>query len=90
MIIAVFAIVGLAHVIGTNGLTGTLDLFHDSTGAASATFAASRFAAGTLATLLVGALNDGTAWPLGVVVLLCAVMAMLATILALVTSSESR
>ena len=63
MIIAVFAIVGLAHVIGTNGLTGTLDLFHDSTGAASATFAASRFAAGTLATLLVGALNDGTLGP---------------------------
>lgn len=88
IVTAVFAIVGLAHIMGTNGLTGTLDLFRDRAGAASATFAASRFAAGMLATFLVGALNDGTAWPLGAVVLLCAVLAALATALAISMPSQ--
>ena len=76
---AVFAIVGLSHVIGTNGLTGTLDLFRDGAGATSASFSACRFSAGVLTTLLLGILNDGTARPLGIVVLLCAVMAVWGT-----------
>jgi MFS transporter, DHA1 family, multidrug resistance protein len=89
LMIAIFAIVGLAHIMGTNGLTGTLDLFREGSGAVSATFSASRFAAGILATLLVSALHDGTAWPLAVVILLCAVMAMLTTTIAIVASSKA-
>lgn len=85
IVAAVFAIVGLSHIIGTNGLTGTLGLFHDRAGAASATFAASRFIAGMAATMLISLLNDGTAWALGTVVLLCAIMTMVAAIVAVTT-----
>jgi len=85
---AVFAIVGLAHVMGTNGLTGALDLVRERAGAMSASFASCRFAAGVLATSAVGFLGDGTAWPLAAVVLACAVAAAFATAMALLAEPQ--
>lgn len=83
MAIAVFAIVGLSHVMGTNGLTGALDQFRERAGTVSASFASCRFAAGTFTTWLVGFLNDGTAWPLATAVLVCALGAAIAAAKAL-------
>lgn len=86
--IAVFAIVGLAHVMGTNGLTGALDQARERAGMMSASFASCRFAAGMFATSAVGILDDGTAWPLAVVVLICAIAAAMASMVAFFTESQ--
>ncbi len=80
---AVFFIVGLAHLMGSNGLTGMMESFGHRAGSATATFAASRLGAGAVATVLIGVLNDGKPWPLGVVVMACAVGAAVATVVAL-------
>ncbi|MGI9433865.1 MAG: multidrug effflux MFS transporter [Geminicoccaceae bacterium] len=78
MAAAVFAIVGLAHCMGTNGLTGILELSRERAGAASASFAACRFTVGIAATVAIGLLSDGTPRPLGYVVMICALAAFVA------------
>ena len=81
--IAVFAIVGLSHVMGTNGLTGALDQVRGRAGATSASFASCRFATGAITTWLVGVMNDGTTWPLAAAVMICAICAAVSTSVAL-------
>lgn len=83
---AVFFLVGLSHLMGTNGLTGMMEAFGHRAGSATATFAAARLGVGALATVLIGVLNDGSPWPLGAVVMVCAVLAAASTIVALRTS----
>jgi DHA1 family bicyclomycin/chloramphenicol resistance-like MFS transporter len=83
MALGLFAIVGLSHVMGTNGLTGALEQFRERAGATAASFAACRFAAGALATIAIGAMDQVGPWPLAAVVLSCAAAASLATLAAL-------
>ncbi len=83
---AVFFLVGLAHVMGTNGLTGMMEAFGHRAGSATATFAAARLGAGALATVLLGVLSDGRPWPLGAVVMGCAVLAQASAVVALRSS----
>ena len=84
---AVFLIVGVAHLMGTNGLTGAMEAFGHRAGSATATFAAARLGAGALATVAIGVLNNGSPWPLGAVVMTCAVLSVIAAVIALRTKS---
>ncbi|MEE8272905.1 MAG: multidrug effflux MFS transporter [Alphaproteobacteria bacterium] len=81
--VTVFWVVGLAHIMGANGVTGVLSFFGERAGAASAVNGALRFLAGVTATLMIGALNDGTPWSLGAVIMGCAVISATATAVAL-------
>ncbi|MHA1563764.1 MAG: multidrug effflux MFS transporter [Alphaproteobacteria bacterium] len=84
---AVFLVVGVAHTMGSNGLAGMMESFGHRAGSATATFAAARLGAGALATFIIGVLNDGSPWPLGAVVMGCAVLSIGSVVVALGTKS---
>jgi len=63
-----------------NAISGALAMFPERTGAVSALVGAVQYGGGVLGSALVGAFADGTPWPMGLVVALCAVGGVLCTL----------
>ncbi|WP_426957780.1 multidrug effflux MFS transporter [Muricoccus radiodurans] len=72
----VMATLACASLIMPNSAVGALHRHGARAGTASALMGTIQFSVAAVASLLVGALNDGTAWPMAVVMLLGALMAL--------------
>lgn len=68
VVFSVLLYVSVTGMLGANCLACLMTIFHRQAGAAAGLAVASQFALGTLCSALVGALYDGTPWPMGVVV----------------------
>ncbi|MGP9825250.1 Bcr/CflA family multidrug efflux MFS transporter [Ectopseudomonas khazarica] len=76
--LCVLLYVSVTGMLGANCLACLMAIFPRQAGAAAGLAVASQFAVGTLCSALVGALYDGTPWPMGLVVGLAGVGVLLA------------
>lgn len=75
--------VSVTGMLGANAIASLMALFPQRAGAAAALAVAGQFGLGALASVLVGALHDGSPWPMCLVVALCGVGSCTALFLAL-------
>jgi DHA1 family bicyclomycin/chloramphenicol resistance-like MFS transporter len=68
-------------LIAANSITGALNLFPGVSGSVSALVGASQFGVGVVGSALVGVFADGTPWPLGALMAVFGVAAMLCAVL---------
>lgn len=77
LVVGVLAYLACCGFVGANALTCTLDRFRSHAGTAAALFGTVQFALGGLTNLAVGALADGSPFPMGAVMALAATTAVL-------------
>ena len=65
------------NVINANAATGALEYFPDNAGTASAVVGSVRYGCGAVSGVCVGVLHDGTALPMGIVILGCSALSIL-------------
>ncbi|MDT4830354.1 Bicyclomycin resistance protein [compost metagenome] len=75
--------VSVTGMLGANAIASLMALFPQRAGAAAALAVAGQFGLGALASVLVGALHDGSPWPMCLVVALCGVGSCASLFLAL-------
>lgn len=75
--IPLFFYVGSLSAVAANGITGTLQFFSKGAGTASSVFGVFQFGAGSLAGGAVALMHDGTAAPMAIFIMACAVLAFL-------------
>jgi DHA1 family bicyclomycin/chloramphenicol resistance-like MFS transporter len=68
LVVPMFAFVSATGLISANAVAGALSEFPEQAGAVSALFGTIQYGTGILGSALVGALADGTPWPMGMVV----------------------
>ena len=78
LVLCLLAYVSVTGVISANCLACLMAIFPRQAGAAAGLGVASQFALGALGSALVGALSDGTSWPMALVVGMAGVGALLA------------
>lgn len=75
--VPLFFIIGSLSPIAANGISGCLRPFAHNAGMASSVFGVFQFGGGGLIGAIIAQLNDGTAHPLGLVIISCAVTSFL-------------
>jgi DHA1 family bicyclomycin/chloramphenicol resistance-like MFS transporter len=65
------------NVINANAAAGALEYFPENAGTASAVVGSVRYGCGAVSGVCVGLLHDGTALPMGMVILGCSVLSIL-------------
>ena len=88
LVVPICLFVSCIGLIAANCITGALNLFPEVSGSVSALIGASQFGVGIVGSALVGALADGTPWPLGALVALFGTAAMACALL-LVSRDEA-
>jgi DHA1 family bicyclomycin/chloramphenicol resistance-like MFS transporter len=65
LVVPLVLFVACLGLVAANSITGAMNLFPEVSGSVSALIGASQFGTGVFGSALVGALADGTPWPLG-------------------------
>ncbi|HEV7257012.1 MAG TPA: multidrug effflux MFS transporter [Bosea sp. (in: a-proteobacteria)] len=73
LVLPLFVFLSLNGLIVANSIAGAMADFPERAGAVSALVGAIHYGSGIVASALVGALADGTPWPMGLVIALCGV-----------------
>lgn len=80
LVVPLCLFVACIGLIAANAITGALNLFPGISGSVSALIGASQFGAGVVGSALVGVFADGTPWPLGALMAVFGVGAMLCAV----------
>lgn len=75
--VPLFVFIGVAGFIVANSIAGALSQFPERAGSVSALIGCLQYGSGIITSALVGAFADGTPWPMGAVILLCGIGALL-------------
>ena len=81
LVVPLCLFVSCIGLIAANSITGALNLFPAVSGSVSALVGASQFGVGVIGSALVGVFADGTPWPLGALMAVFGVAAMLCAVL---------
>jgi len=81
LVVPLCLFVSCIGLIAANSITGALNLFPGVSGSVSALVGASQFGVGVVGSALVGVFADGTPWPLGALMAIFGVAAMLCAVL---------
>ena len=81
LVVPLCLFVSCIGLIAANSITGALNLFPAVSGSVSALVGASQFGVGVVGSALVGVFADGTPWPLGALMAVFGVAAMLCAVL---------
>ena len=77
--VLLFLFASATGFIVANSIAGAMAGFPDRAGAVSALVGALQYGSGILGSALVGAFADGTPWPMGLVMALCAIVSFAST-----------
>lgn len=89
VVLCLLGYVSVTGMLGANCLACLMAIFPRQAGAAAGLAVAAQFAIGTMCSALVGALYDGTPWPMGLLVGVCGLGCMLAQRLTLIGGGKN-
>lgn len=82
-------LMAVLHLSNSNSITGLMGFFRDRAGAASAVYTFTRYLTGVLCTAAVSAFNTSAAWPLAMVICVCALLSVIGWLAVKIGSAPS-
>jgi len=80
LVLPLFVFISASGLIAANSMASALNHFPDRAGAVSALMGALQYGMGIIGSALVGLLNDGTPWPMAVVIALASISGLLCAV----------